>query len=220
MFENVPRRRSWPQRELNPCLDRERVASLPLDDGAKWSQRDSNPCFRLERAASSPLDDGTIGRPAGAVNYSDSRKPVPIASWIVPRDALRRPPWVREIYLETRVAVLRVRGSSRRTLRPAPLGTSRPLRRTPRIPSLCANRAPACGRTPERRSSEPRWNRVLSPFLNRSKKRLSNSLTPVRLHNPKLRDEWDQCGLLPCTTAPIVSPRSRRTTSPARPRPA
>ena len=103
MFVNVPRRRSWPQRELNPCLDRERVASLPLDDGAKWSQRDSNPCFRLERAASSPLDDGTIGRPARAVNYSDSRKPVPIASWIVPRDALRRPPWVREIYLETRL---------------------------------------------------------------------------------------------------------------------
>jgi hypothetical protein len=103
VFENVPRRRSWPQRELNPCLDRERVASLPLDDGAKWSQRDSNPCFRLERAASSPLDDGTIGRPARAVNYSASRKPVPIALLIVPRDALCRPSWVREIYLETRL---------------------------------------------------------------------------------------------------------------------
>ncbi len=30
----------------------------------------------------------------------------------------------------------------------------------------------------------------------------------------------NRCGLLPRTTAPIVSPRSRRTTSPARPRPA
>jgi hypothetical protein len=28
-------------------------------------------------------------------------------------------------------------------------------------------------------------------FLNRSEKRLPNSLTPVRLCNPKLRDEWD-----------------------------
>lgn len=29
------------------------------------------------------------------------------------------------------------------------------------------------------------------PFLNNSEKRLPNSLTPVRLCNPELRDEWD-----------------------------
>jgi hypothetical protein len=37
-FVNVPRRRIMAQRELDPCLDRERVASLPLDDGANVEQ--------------------------------------------------------------------------------------------------------------------------------------------------------------------------------------
>jgi hypothetical protein len=36
---------SWPQRELNPCLDRERVASLPLDDGANVVPTGLEPVF-------------------------------------------------------------------------------------------------------------------------------------------------------------------------------
>src|SRR5512132_2633823 len=86
---------------------------------------------------------------------------------------------------------LGVRGSSRRTLRSAPpkhpVHIAEPLEAHRFVPT---ERSRAVG--PESDGAENRDGTAFSRLLlNRSQKRLPNSLTPVRLDNPELCDEWD-----------------------------